>query len=89
MPVERSFRDGHTETWWVLEVAAGPYGPEQPRWVLVATVDPGTVPTLSTWYLMANLPAAGSAQAVQSALAVADVAAIVRLFGVRMWGAKL
>src|SRR5205085_4563605 len=29
VPVERSFRDGHTETWWVLEVQAGPYGPEK------------------------------------------------------------
>src|ERR671923_247184 len=47
-PVERSFRDGHTETWWVLEVQAGPYGPEKPQRVLIATTDPRTLPTLST-----------------------------------------
>jgi len=23
--VQRTFRDGHTETWWALEVIAGPY----------------------------------------------------------------
>ncbi len=51
VPVARSFRDGHSETWWVLEVAAGPYGPEKPQRVLVATTDPRTLPSLSTWYL--------------------------------------
>ena len=85
VPVERSFRDGHTETWWVLEVAAGPYGPEKSQRVLVATTDPRTLPTLSTWYLVTNLPAPGSPQAAQSALAAADVAEIVRLYGLRPW----
>ena len=85
VPVERSFRAGHTETWWVLEVQAGPYGPEKPQRVLIATTDPRTLPTLSTWYLVTNLPAPGSAQAAQGTLASADVAEIVRLYGLRMW----
>ncbi len=85
VPVERRFRDGHTETWWVLEVEAGPYGREKPQRVLVATTDPRTLPTLSTWHLVTNLPAPGSTQAAQSSLAPADVAEIVRLYGLRQW----
>jgi len=83
--VERSFRDGHRETWWVLEVEAGPYGPEKPQRVLVATTDPRTLPRLSTWYLVTNLPAPGSTPAAHSALASAAVAEVVRLYGLRMW----
>jgi hypothetical protein len=85
VPVERAFRDGHTETWWVLAVEAGPYGPAKLQRVLVATTDPRTLPALSTWYLVTNLPAPGSAQAAQSALTAADAAEIVRLYGLRMW----
>jgi SRSO17 transposase len=85
VPVERSFRDGPTETWWVLAVQAGPYGPEKPQRVLSATTDPRTLPPLSTWYLVTNRPAPGAAQAAQSPLASADVAASVRLYGLRMW----
>jgi SRSO17 transposase len=85
IPVERGFRDGHTETWWVLEVEAGPYGPRKPQRVLVATTDPATLPTLSTWYVVTNLPAPGSSQAAQSPLATADAAEIVRLYGLRQW----
>jgi SRSO17 transposase len=83
--VERSFRDGHTETWWVLEVEAGPYGPAKPQRVLVATTDPRTLPRLCTWYLVTNLPAPGTEQAAHSALAAADAAEIVRLYGLRQW----
>lgn len=85
VPVERTFRDGHRETWWVLEVEAGPYGPQKPQRVLVATTDPRTLPSLSTWYLVTNLPAPGSSQTAQSPLAAADVDEIVRLYGLRMW----
>ena len=84
-PVERSFRDGRRATWWVLEVEAGPYGPQKPQRVLVATTDPATLPTLSIWYVVTNLPAPGSSQAAPSPLAAADVAEIVRLSGLRPW----
>jgi len=85
VPVERSFRVGHTETWWVLEVEAGPYGPEKPQRALVVTTDPRTLPDLSTWYLVTNLPAPGTEQAARSTLAVADAVGVVRLYGLRMW----
>jgi len=85
VPVERHFRDGHTETWWVLEMTAGPYGPDKPERVVVATIDPPTLPTLSTWFLVTNLPAPQAAQAHDRALPAADLAEIVRLYGLRIW----
>jgi SRSO17 transposase len=85
VPVERHFRDGHSETWGVLEVTAGPYGPDKPERVVVATIDPHTLPTLSTWYLVTNLPAPGATRAPDSALPAADLAEVVRLYGVRHW----
>src|SRR5262249_48987044 len=50
--VERRFRDGHTETWWALEVGIGPYGPRRRQRAVVATTDPATVPAHTTWDLM-------------------------------------
>jgi SRSO17 transposase len=73
-PITRHYRDGHTETWWALEGAAGPYGPDRPRRLVIATADPATLPETATWYLAATLP-----------LAEADVAEIVRLYGLRNW----
>ncbi len=83
--VERHFRDAHTETWWALEVVAGPYGPTKSRRAVVATTDPATLPELSTWYLRTNLPAAAVPDAGEQALPVADLAEIVRLYGLRNW----
>src|SRR5919197_3924062 len=85
VPVERSFRDRHAETWWVLEVEAGPDGPQKMGRGLGATTDPRTLPTLSTWYVVTNLPAPGTEQAARNKLVVADVAEVVRLYGLRMW----
>jgi hypothetical protein len=42
--IERSFRDGHTETWWALEVKVGPYGPKKPIRAGVGATDPATPP---------------------------------------------
>jgi hypothetical protein len=72
--VERTFRDGHTTTWWALEGVAGPYGPARPRRLVIATVDPATLPEPATWYLATTLP-----------LAAADLAEIVRLYGLQNW----
>ena len=72
--VERTFRDGHDETWWALEGVAGPYGPHRPRRLVIATTDPATLPEPTTWYLETTLP-----------LASADLAEIVRLYGLRNW----
>ena len=72
--VERRFRDGHAERWWALEVEAGPYGAARGLRAVVATTDPATLPDHSTWYLATNLP-----------LRDADLAEVVRLYGLRMW----
>ena len=72
--VERRFRDGHTEVWWALEVEAGPYGPARGRRAVVATTDPATLPGHTTWYLATDLPPGD-----------ADLAEVVRLYGLRMW----
>jgi DDE superfamily endonuclease len=74
IPVERTFRDGHTTTWWALEGVAGPYGPQRTRRLVIATPDPATLPEAATWYLATTLP-----------LAEADLGAIVRLYGLRNW----
>jgi len=84
--IERVFRDGHTETWWALEVDMGPYGPDKPIRAVVATTDPATLPEHGTWYLTTNLPAPGSARSQEgTALPAADLAEIIRLYGLRNW----
>ncbi len=49
-PVTRTFRDGHTETWWAAEASLGGWGPDGARRLVVATADPGTRPDKATWY---------------------------------------
>jgi DDE superfamily endonuclease len=84
--VVRTYRDGHREGWWALEVEAGPYGTERAKRALVVSTDPATLPDLATWYLTTNLPAPESERAQQeSDLAPASVAEVVRLYGSRMW----
>ncbi len=84
--VVRTFRDGHTEEWWALEVVAGPYGPQKLHRAFVVSTDPEKLPELSTWYLVTNLPAPGSERAGEEhALPAADLQEVVRLYGLRMW----
>jgi hypothetical protein len=83
--VVRYFRDGHKEVWWALEVDVGPYGPQRSRRAVVATTDPKELPDRATWYLVSNLPAPGTELAKEGELASADLAEIVRLYGLRMW----
>ncbi len=52
---------------------------------MVATTDPKELPDKATWYLTTNLPAPGSKQASDSELEAADLAEILRLYGLRMW----
>jgi hypothetical protein len=83
--IERSFRDGHTEPWWAPEVVAGPFGPQRAERAVVVTTDPLTLPELTTWYLVTNLPAPGSPRAATSPLAAASLVELVRLYGLRTW----
>ena len=83
--VVRSFRDGHDERWWALEVDVGPYGPQRTRRAVVATTDPKELPDKATWYLVSNLPTPTSERAQESDLRAADLSEIVRLYGLRMW----
>jgi len=83
--VVRTFRDGHEEVGWAVELVAGPYGPEKTQRAIVVTTDPVHLPALTTWYLVTNLPAPGSEHATTSPWAPASVAEVVRLSGLRMW----
>ena len=87
--VIRTFRDGHQERWWALEVEAGPYSPKKAQRALVVTTDPERLPRLGTWYLITNLPAPSSGRVEEDSgealLAPASVGEVVRLYGLRMW----
>jgi SRSO17 transposase len=83
--VERRFRDGHTETWWAAELTLGGYGPDKLTRLVAATTDPGTLPAVSTWYLATILPRPGSPRAEEWPVAPADLAEVVRLYGLRNW----
>ena len=52
---------------------------------MVATTDPLTLPDLTTFYLVTNLPLPATQRAQASRLAAADLAEVVRLYGLRMW----
>jgi hypothetical protein len=83
--VVRRFRDGHEEVWWAAEPTLGRWGPNGRHRLVVATTDPATLPALSTWYLLTNLPRPGSPRAAESPLAPAALAEVVRLYGLRLW----
>ena len=83
-PVDRRYRDGHTARWWALDVRVGPYGPDKRQRVVIATTDPATLPELTTWYLVTNLPVPAIRPAAAS-LPPADVEEVVRLYGLRNW----
>ncbi len=61
------------------------YQPEGPVRLVVATTDPTTLPHLTTWYLATNLPRPDGAPGAAAPFAPADLAAIVRLYGLRNW----
>jgi hypothetical protein len=83
--VERRFRDGHTETWWAADLELAGYGPGGYTRLVAATTDPATRPAATTWYVVTNLPHPEVAPAAESSLAPADLAEVVRLYGLRQW----
>jgi SRSO17 transposase len=78
--VTRRFRDGHTETWWAADATLGGWGPDRRLRLVVATTDPASLPGHSTWYLLTDLPGPVTRRAQP-----ADLAGIVRLYGLRNW----
>ena len=84
-PVTRSFRDGHTETWWAAEATLGWWGPDGARRLVAATADPATLPGKATWYLVTNLPRPGGPREAGTAHPAADLAEITRIYGIRHW----
>jgi SRSO17 transposase len=58
-PVQRAFRDGHTETWWAVDAQLSWWGPDGHTRIVIATTDPATLPDNATWYLATNLPRPG------------------------------
>ncbi|MFF6780383.1 hypothetical protein [Streptomyces sp. NPDC012510] len=83
--VERHFRDGHSETWWAADARLGGYGPDSPCRLVVATTDPARLPEKATWYLATNLSHPDAPHAATSPDPPADLAEIVRLYGLRPW----
>ncbi|MEV5500378.1 transposase [Nonomuraea fuscirosea] len=58
-PVQRRFRDRHTETWWTAEASLGFRGPDGLTRLVIVTTDPVTLPDKATWYLATSLPRPG------------------------------
>lgn len=83
--VVRRFRDGHEETWWALEGRTQAYSPERSERLVIVTTDPVTLPEKTSWQMVTNLPVPGSPRALERALPSADLAEVVRLYGLRIW----
>ncbi|MFE1291127.1 hypothetical protein [Streptomyces sp. NPDC058751] len=83
--MERHFRDGHSEIWWAADARLGGYGPDSPCRLVVATTDPASLPEKATWYLATNLPHLDAPHATTGPHPPADLAEVVRLYGLRPW----
>ena len=65
---------------------AGPYGPERAQRAVVATTDPEKLLERKTWYLITNLlHPSRSERSGEGDPAAAELAEVVRLYGLRMW----
>jgi DDE superfamily endonuclease len=83
--VVRRFRDGRTQTWWAADAVLGGWGPWRRIRLVVATTDPAGLPEKTTWYLATDLPRPGSPRAADGPHPPADLAEIVRIYGIRNW----
>jgi len=83
--ITRIWSSGSTQQWWVVEVVEGPYGPDKTERAIVATTDPQSLPDLSTWYLVTNLPAPTARPGPEALFPAASLEEVIRLYGLRMW----
>jgi hypothetical protein len=85
--IVRTFKDGHTEKWWAVEVSTlVGYGPQKSIRLVAVSTDPQTLPTNSSWYLMTNLPAPGLwREQEESPFEAADLCEVLRIYGLRQW----
>ena len=83
--VTRAFRDGHAETWWAAEARLGLVGSGRRPAAGGGHRRPGTLPGKATWYLVTNLPRPGGPREADSPHPAADLAEIVRIYGIRHW----
>jgi hypothetical protein len=51
--LQRRFRNGHKEAWWALEAECGAFSVEKDRRLIVATTEPATLPSRTSWCLEA------------------------------------
>jgi hypothetical protein len=79
--IQRRFRDGYTQTWWAADAVLGGWGPWRRVRLVVATTNPNTLPENSTWYLLTNRPRPGSPRQADSPHPAADLAEVVRCYG--------
>ena len=84
-PVTRTFRDGHTQTWFAADATLGWWEPDGARRLVVATADPGALQAKATWYLVTSLPRPGGPREADSPHPAAPLAEIVRIYGIRHW----
>jgi hypothetical protein len=84
-PVTRAFRGARTQAWYAADAALGWWGPDGARRLVVATADPATLPPKATWYLVTSLPRPGGLREAASSHPAADLAEIVRIYGIRHW----
>jgi hypothetical protein len=83
--VTRTFRDGHTETWFAADAQLGWWGPDGFTRLVIVSGDPATLPEKATWYLATNLPRPGGPRAAESPHPPASLAEITRIYGIRHW----
>ena len=81
----RTFRDGHTGTWYAADARLGWWGPDGARRLVAATADPAALPDKATWYLVTNLPRPGGPREEDGPWPAAGLAEIVRIYGLRHW----
>jgi hypothetical protein len=83
--VTRTFRDGHTETWWAADATLGWWGPDGPGawWQPPPTRPPCRARPPGTWSRTCPGPAAHASQTAPHP--AAPLAEIVRIYGIWHW----